>query len=362
MRKLPWGIRQIRRLAGSANTTALVRKLAGIAAFAAILAGLLVAVQLIPEWQVKRASVRSTAPNPEEKTTPAEIAALQNEMRKTFIQVVGGAFAILALYFTYRRVKVSEQGHITDRYTKAIEQLGAVTAENKPNVEVRLGAIYALERIAFDSPRDHWTIVEVLTAYVRQNARVPMQLVEEKDKFASATGPSTEIQAILTVLGRRRRAGRREPAGQRIDLRETVLRRAQCSYAHLEHAEFYMSHLEGADFEYASLRGARFLQAHLEAAYFRGTQLQGADFGGASLSAAYFHGADLQGADFRGANLEGAVLFTADLSGANFQDARGLNVQQIKAASGWERATFDDGLKVKLTSDEPESAQLIDEV
>ena len=104
-----------------------MRRFLGIALFAAILAGLVVAVQLIPEWQVKRASVRLAAPSPEAETTPAEAAALQNEMRKTFIQVVGEAFALIALYLTFRRVRVSEQGHITDRYTKAIEQVGAMT-------------------------------------------------------------------------------------------------------------------------------------------------------------------------------------------------------------------------------------------
>src|SRR3982751_6161439 len=36
-----------------------------------------------------------------------------------------------------------------------------------PNLEVRLGAIYALERIPRDSERDHWPIMEVLCAYVR---------------------------------------------------------------------------------------------------------------------------------------------------------------------------------------------------
>jgi hypothetical protein len=50
-----------------------------------------------------------------------------------------------------------------------------LNAKNEPNVEVRLGAIYALERIAYDSPRDHWPIIEVLTAYVRQNAPAPAQ-------------------------------------------------------------------------------------------------------------------------------------------------------------------------------------------
>ena len=73
----------------------------------------------------------------------------------------------------FRQVAVAEQGHVTDRFTKAIEQLGS------DNLAVRLGGIYALERIAKDSKRDHWTIMEVLTAYVRQNAPWPSKVFNE---------------------------------------------------------------------------------------------------------------------------------------------------------------------------------------
>ena len=38
---------------------------------------------------------------------------------------------------------------------------------------IRLGGIYALERIAKDSEKDHGPIMEVLTAYVRENAPRP---------------------------------------------------------------------------------------------------------------------------------------------------------------------------------------------
>jgi hypothetical protein len=65
------------------------------------------------------------------------------------------------------QAKTAEQGHITDRFTKAIEQLGS------EKLAVRMGAIYALERLSKDSPEDHWTIMEVLTAYVRDNAPWP---------------------------------------------------------------------------------------------------------------------------------------------------------------------------------------------
>jgi hypothetical protein len=41
---------------------------------------------------------------------------------------------------TVRTYRLTQQGQITDRYTKAIEQLGA------EKLEVRLGGIYALGR------------------------------------------------------------------------------------------------------------------------------------------------------------------------------------------------------------------------
>ena len=294
-----------------------VRRVAGLLLLCAVFAGLLLSIQRVPEWQAKRASVRSAVVNPEAKTTPADVAALQNEMRKTYLQVVGGAFALFALYLTFRRVKVAEQGHITDRYTKAIEQLGALNADNKPNVEVRLGAIYALERIAFDSPRDQWTIMEVLTAYVRQNAPVPARepTKQEQEKDAQDTTkenkepeskiakrPATEIQAILTVLGRRKRDGKRERKGQRLNLSNSDLCGANCIGAHLDGADFLGVHLDGARFAGAHLDGAYFFQAHLVEVNFYQAHLDGAGF----------NWAHLDGADFR----EGAFRRSVFLRGA----------------------------------------------
>ena len=45
-----------------------------------------------------------------------------------------------------RTYELTEQGQVTDRYTKAIEQLGS------DKLDVTIGGIYALERIARDSP------------------------------------------------------------------------------------------------------------------------------------------------------------------------------------------------------------------
>lgn len=152
------------------------------------------------------------------------------------------------------------QGHITDRYTKAIEQLGKLEGD-KPNIEVRLGGIYALERIARDSPRDHWTIMEVLTAYIRQNARAdtsPSQLeLDPASNSSRPVQPRTDIQAILTVLGRRERGEDREKGS--LDLSQTNLKGAHLRKAHLEDANLTAAQLQGAFLGEAQLQGARFL-------------------------------------------------------------------------------------------------------
>ena len=92
----------------------------------------------------------------------AERVKLINEYRKTIIQLIGGIVIAVGLYLTWRRIQaiertvfVSEEGQITDRFSKAIEQLG-----NRESLAVRLGGIYALERIAKDFKADHWTVME----------------------------------------------------------------------------------------------------------------------------------------------------------------------------------------------------------
>src|SRR2546422_4220326 len=66
-------------------------------------------------------------------------------------------------------LRTTQQGQITERFTKAIEHVG-----DTGRLTVRLGGIYALERIATrDAPDYHWQIMEVLTAYVRDNAPWP---------------------------------------------------------------------------------------------------------------------------------------------------------------------------------------------
>jgi hypothetical protein len=108
----------------------------------------------------------------------------------TLAQILGGTALLSGLYFTWRTLQVNREGQITERFTRAIDQLGATHDDNSKNLELRLGGIYALERIARESEEDHWSIMEVLTAYVRD--RAPWRPSEDQQGEEGATIEKSE--------------------------------------------------------------------------------------------------------------------------------------------------------------------------
>src|SRR3569833_4079303 len=110
--------------------------------------------------------------------TGKELADSLDAARGRALAVGTGVAALVAVYYTARNagtarrtVQLAEQGQVTERYTKAIEQLGS------DKLDIRLGGIYALERIATDSARDHPTVMEVLADYVREHTTTNNTLV-----------------------------------------------------------------------------------------------------------------------------------------------------------------------------------------
>jgi hypothetical protein len=220
----------------------------------------------------------------------------QNEVRTTLLQGLGGVVLLVGAYFTYKQLHASREGQVTERFTRAIDQLGHA------ELDVRLSGIYALERIANDSPADRATIGEVLTAFVRSHApwppRLPGQYVADAplDQVPELQVRALDVQASLIVLGRGGFTRLRDQ-GDRLVLYAVDLRHAHLHDIHLERASLRDAHLEGAN-----LRGA-----HLEEALLRGAHLKGADLRGAHLEGADLRGAHLEGADLNGAELEGAL-------------------------------------------------------
>jgi uncharacterized protein YjbI with pentapeptide repeats len=198
---------------------------------------------------------------------------------------------------------------------------------------MRLGAIYALERIARDSERDHWPIMEVLCAYVRnpRNAGEPKPRPDgtkaRSDEFRAwlrtIEKPRVDVQAALTVIGDRpkERVRFEEKQGFDLDLSEANLQRYRLK-GKFARAVLHHAHLEGAIIHEAHLEGANLIEARLEGANLREARLEGASLIEARLEGAYLRGARLEGANLFGAGLEGANLNHARLEGANLNTAR----------------------------------------
>lgn len=242
-------------------------------------------------------------------------------IRTASLALLAGVIAILSAVYTARTFALNRAGQITDRFTTAINQLG------HSELDVRLGGIYALERIARDSKGDHPQIVEVLTAYIREHApsdghhRVGVP-PDDVAMGAAMPGPRvpTDVQAAATVLGRRRVI---HDAGGHIvlDLARTRLVGIQLAGSSLGRTDLGGANLWGANVSNADLRGAHLVGARLEDADLRGADLYGADLTGALLARARLADACLTDATLAGANLCCANLEGADLARANLRDA-----------------------------------------
>jgi len=198
---------------------------------------------LVPAFSAD--SLRAVAEPARRLEIQNERIRLQNDVRTTFLQGMGGAVILLGAYFTARQLKVSReqlqhnieasrgqrtldrehqeldrQGQITERFARAVDQLGS------DKVDVRVGAIYTLERIARDSEADRTTVSELLATYVRVHASRRASRSSERHRAFAERGPeqiramweevadlprlwdrAADVQAAMTVLGRRNLGG-----------------------------------------------------------------------------------------------------------------------------------------------------------
>jgi hypothetical protein len=244
----------------------------------------------------------------------------------TLAQITGGLFLLLGLYFTARTYLVNREGQITERFSRAIDHLG------KDELAIRLGGIYALERIARDSPRDQRQIVEILTAFVRETAPASTkrrdaweELVRSGDDPGSMISPwmddglkiKPDVQAILTILGRRERGPERgEPIA--VDLSGADLRKASWSDAYLPKALLVRCDLEGSWMKWADLSGAMLSGSNLREATLAGATLRDAWVQHAFAVGAYFTSVDFRGANVYGSAFQWAQFQDAEMSHVGF--------------------------------------------
>jgi uncharacterized protein YjbI with pentapeptide repeats len=248
----------------------------------------------------------------------------RNNARGTLLTLGAGIVALGALIFTARNfvlsrqtLELTEQGQVTDRYTKSIEQLGSDKGD------IRIGGVFGLERIAHDSARDHPAIMEVLSAFIREHS---------SDRPTSA-----DIQAAITVVGRLNRVHKAlviNLSGADLtiaNLGDAYLPGANLVGANLTAANLKGADLRSADLSGANLSGADFSKAILTEANLGQAKLYAAMLAQANLSNANLDSANLTRADLTLADLTGAYLYSADLTDARLDRANLTNVMLHQA-------------------------------
>jgi len=206
----------------------------------------------------------------------------KKDLLQVIAQIFGGATLLASLLVTWwnlnqtqqvanenlknarETLKVTQEGQVTDRFLRAVEQLG-----NKDRTELRLGAIYSLERISRTSEADYWPIIELICAFLRSNAPVsdttesPTHRAKHSILASEAAHRGEDIQAAITMIGRRRNPSRGdEPVA--LYLASVDLSDLHLEQANLAGAVLWSTSFKGAVLAQADLRGARLTAASLE--------------------------------------------------------------------------------------------------
>jgi uncharacterized protein YjbI with pentapeptide repeats len=246
-------------------------------------------------------------------TSPNDRAQLRIDAIRTALAVGVGAGGVTVLILNMRRQLVNEYEHqlqtktaeetrydaaerrVTELYTKAVDQLASDSAA------VRVGALYALERLAQANPEHRQTIVDLICGYLRLRKEVPISQANVRRGDADdAEQPrihgleESEVRATAQEILRAHlsfpRHGptysnrpQREPwPDMRLDLHGAKLENFALDHAQVFHVDFRGTKFWGtADFTSANIE---------ERSYFDGAIFNNsAQFGGATFAGyAYF--------------------------------------------------------------------------
>jgi hypothetical protein len=298
----------------------------------------LACVLLFPKWLYPLPSLsdlhQANLTGKERLDVITERLQVQNSARATLLQGLGGVAVLLGADFTFGQLTVSrkqlqrtaeehqeqfnlaERGQITERFTRAVDQLGGGSED------VRLGGVYALQQISRDASLESSAIHEILAAYIRihspwhrEHDRGPVRV----EAIPRLRDSAPAVQAAMLVLGRRKWEAPDLPLG----LMGTDLRRLRLSDIDIP---------GGANLAHVLLWRSSLINASLKRANFCEAKLGGTDLRHAGLKEADLRRADLRSADLRKVSVDGADFSDADLCGADFRGVADLGKANLSGA------------------------------
>lgn len=212
---------------------------------------------------------------------------------------------------------------VTDQYMQAVGQTG------HPSVDVRVGGIHLLERIAKDHPEGYAeTIYEVLVSSLREHTRPNPAAAMVVAEIAAAHARKERLDESLPEI---------EPVGSDVEAVLAVLTRNRALFdahverlkpgagrgtgAHIVGLNLTGAWLGGAILDNATLTDVNLGDARLVGASFAGTQLANCTFSNGSLLDCIFDGAHLNGCGFAWATIDGSSFDNAQIDNTYFGDS-----------------------------------------
>ena len=273
----------------------------------------------------------------EQRETELKEKSYWLEVWKTWISgvsVLATVITVVALFLNYRssednikltqqNTKLTEERLITDRFSKAVEQIGS----DKNKEEIILGGIYSLERIAKDSPKDQWTIIEVLASFIRQNSPISnssksAKISSQQNTLGYLKPMSITVEAALTAIQRRNPKHDKSYSESQIDKEQDKCDELSSDSCQNDTINLSLTSLVGANFGGGAVYDNPYCEVNKSGADLKGANLKGADLRSANLEVTYLSRADLSNANLKGSDLsnsdlENAILQKVDMSEAN---------------------------------------------
>lgn len=259
--------------------------------------------------------------------------------------ITAGTIAAWRAWVADKQTKINDLGQITERFTRAVEQLG------DDNAYMRMGAIQALRLIGNDNESHVLAVLHLLASFVREKSpakkigdvgySIPHQerIIprNEEDEitplvteiFDSIPGArrvdhaSGDIQESIVAIGKIVRKHERflMEAGIYADLSQSdmaCLRRImECNFS-------------CCLFVRSDIRCALFSHCDFKMAFFTFAELYGVVFSNCDCSTASFDHAHLNYAAFPDTDIEMASFESAFCNGTDFSTAKNLTTEMLK--------------------------------
>lgn len=170
--------------------------------------------------------------------------------------IIGGIIAMeLALWRSFvsvRQVNTAQRSLLDERFQKGAEMLGS------EDLSVRLGGIYALQRLAEEQPEIyHVQVMELLCAFVRHPTK-DQGLTD--GVYIDEEVPRADVTAVVEIVCKRNRAQIQAERNAEFSL--------DLSKADLSYFDFGNTDLSGAKFYGARLYKTSFAKANMSNAHF----------------------------------------------------------------------------------------------